>query len=52
MYEYVAVQEGGVGTWSPTTRDQCFMILAHGDDRDIFVDEFESGDESIWSGFV
>jgi len=43
----------GVDPWTYTPLLQhSFMILAYGDDHGIFVDEFESGDESIWSGFV
>jgi hypothetical protein len=45
----VVVQQGGTGPWTSTSVDLSFMILAYGDDEEIFVEEFESGDFDIWS---
>ncbi len=52
LYSTAMVQLEGVGRWTATGRHQSFMILAYGDDHDIFVDEFESGDYDIWSWFT
>ena len=48
-----AEQMGGTGPWTPHDgEDFSFMISAVSDDTYLFVDEFASGDASIWSDIV